>query len=96
MTRRQVGYARRVTESAEAARRARAEARRAGMWGEKVLAGTPKPELYIDLSPTERFYAMARLCARQWLAHHPLPSRLPRSEWPGEKFDIEAERARSR
>lgn len=85
-----------MSEAADAARRARADARRANMWGEKVLAGTPKPELYAGLSPTERFHAMARLCARQWLAHHPPPARLQRSEWPGEKFDIEAERAGSR
>ena len=85
-----------MSEAAEAARRARAEARRASMWGEKVLAGTPKPQLYSDLDPTERFYAMARLCARQWLAHHPPAPRLPRAEWPGERFDIEAERARAR
>jgi len=52
------------------------------------LSALERPELYIDLTPTERFYAMARLCARQWLAHHPPPPKLPRSEWPGEKTTV--------
>lgn len=79
-----------MDDTDEEARIERAKARRERGWhGEKVLAGTPKAELYLDLSPIERFEAMARLCLAQWLANNPLPARLERSQWPGEKFEIE-------
>ena len=80
----------------ERARRLRAEARRkAGIPGKKVVAGTPKPELYEGMSPLERLEAMHRLVVRQWTMSRPLPESTPRSDWPGEVFDIEAERGRS-
>ena len=66
------------------------------MFGEKVVAGTPKPELYVGMTALERLEAMYRLVIRQWTASHPLPKAVPRSEWPGELFDIEAERGRAR
>lgn len=86
-----------MTRANEEARRARAEARRrAGLTGGKVLAGTPKPALFTDLTLTERLEAMWRLCLAQWLAGHPPPQPLERADWPGEVFDIEAERAAGR
>lgn len=66
------------------------------MPGEKVVAGTPKPELYEGMSPLERLEAMHRLVVRQWTMSQPLPESTPRSDWPGEVFDIEAERGCSR
>jgi len=64
-----------------------------GVW---VAAGTSKPELYEGMSPLERLAAMRRLVVRQWTMSQALPESTPRSEWPGEVFDIEAEHGRTR
>lgn len=66
----------------------RAAKRRATWPAETVAAGTPKPALYTDASPTQRFEAMERLCAAQWIAAHGHIDRLPRAQWPGEIFEI--------
>lgn len=59
------------------------------MTGEVVAAGTAKPPLYAELTPEQRFRAMAQLCARQWLASgRALPELGPRSTWPGEVFRL--------
>lgn len=65
------------------------------MFGEKVVTGAPKPLLYEGMTPIERLEALYRLSIRQWTASRPLPKRTPRSDWPGELFDIEAERGRA-
>lgn len=66
-------------------RRARADARRAQMTVEVARLGDPKASPYAHSSPEERIAAAVRL-----MAHHAAlrgaPPRLPRSEWPGEKF----------
>ncbi|WP_156040758.1 hypothetical protein [Chondromyces apiculatus] len=62
----------------------RAQARR--MYpGEIVRSGTPKPNLYADLTLEERFNHQAELVARQHGMVELVQSR-PRHEWPGEVF----------
>lgn len=73
----------------ERERRERAKQRRASWSGEVVRAGTPKPNLYAGTTVEERLSAMTRLCHRLWRSSgRPLPERIPRSEWPGETFEI--------
>jgi hypothetical protein len=72
----------------DAERKARAR-KRAIYPGEVIAARTPKPALYAELSPQERFAAMTKLCEAQWLASHRMIERKSRSEWPGESFRIE-------
>lgn len=68
-----------------AARKARAEARKARMTIEVVKLGEPKPPPYAESSIEDRLNAAIRL-----IEHHQAlrgaPVRLPRSEWPGETF----------
>jgi hypothetical protein len=78
-------------EEQRAARRARAEARRAVMTVEVVPLGTPKAPPYADSSADERLAAATQLIEY----HQALRGRrsaLPRSEWPGETFVISANR----
>ena len=54
-----------------------------------VASGTPKPRLYDDLTPPERLAALARLNRLAWLAATGAePLALPRSEWPGEIYEL--------
>ena len=72
-------------EARKAARKARAEVRRAHMTVEVVATGQRKPSPYADCTPDERLTAAVRL-----IEHHQALrggfSTLPRSEWPGEVF----------
>jgi hypothetical protein len=67
----------------------RAARRRAEWTGGVVSPGTPKPRLYDDLTPEERLAALARLNRLAWRAGGGAePLALPRSEWPGEIFEL--------
>lgn len=58
---------------------------------EVVALGTPERPSYVDSTPQERLAAAVRLIGyHQSLRGHTV--RLPRSEWPGEKFVIGAKR----
>lgn len=60
------------------------------MQGEVTVGHAPKGPLYAALTLEERFDAMASLCARHWeVANGPIKA-LPRSEWPGEVFELTA------
>lgn len=70
-------------------RRQRAEARRATWQASVVEAGEPKPTLYSHMTAEARLRAFIQLNRRVWLASgRPLHERTPRSEWPGEVFEI--------
>jgi hypothetical protein len=68
-----------------AARRARAQARRANMTVEIVPLGQPKPSPYANSSPDERLAAAVRL-----IEHHRAlrgeHTTARRCDWPGEAF----------
>jgi hypothetical protein len=65
-------------------------ARRSAEWnGEVVPAGCPKGRLYDPLTLEQRLAAFTRLNALAWTAAGaPSLSPIPRSEWPGEVFEI--------
>lgn len=72
-------------EVRNAARKARATARRARMTVELVAIGERKPSPYANSTPEERLAAAIRL-----MEHHQALrggyATLPRSAWPGETF----------
>ena len=72
-----------------ASREERAARRRALWSGEVVPARHAKGRLYDSLTPQQRLTAFTRLNELAWAAagDPPLPS-VPRSEWPGEVFEI--------
>jgi len=78
-------------ESEQAARNARAEARRSRITVERVRLGTPKPSPYANSSPEERLEAAVRLMEHHQALRGPRAV-LPRSEWPGETFICGRER----
>lgn len=70
-------------------RQQRAEARRATWRAAVVEAGEPKPGLYRHMTPEARLQAFLQLNRRVWRAlGEPPRERTPRSEWPGEIFEI--------
>lgn len=69
-------------------RRARARARRNNFPGSVVEAGEEKPPLYLDLSLIERIAQLTALNARNAALSGCVPSNIPRSQWPGEIFQI--------
>lgn len=68
--------------------RDRAAQRRASWMAQVVDAGRRKGLLYAGLSPTERLRALTALNARVWKAAGLAPKPLPRSQWPGEVFEL--------
>jgi hypothetical protein len=74
-------------EDDRAARKARADARRARMTIEIVPLGTPKPAAYAECSPEERLAAAVRLIEYHQALRGARPL-VPRSQWPGERFVI--------
>ena len=70
-------------------REERAKLRRASWAGEVVLKGQPKGRLYDELSGEQRLAALARLNQQVWgKAAVPDLRDRPRSEWPGEVFEV--------
>ena len=66
-----------------------ARLRRLQWRGQVVEAGTAKGPLYESLSLVERLQAFAELNRRAWLATgQDWPEPLPRSEWPGQIFEL--------
>lgn|GEM_PF-4554824 len=54
-----------------------------------VVAGTPKPPAYADLTAEERLAAFVELNRRVWeTVSGGEPPRTPRAEWPGEILDL--------
>jgi hypothetical protein len=79
-------------EEERAARIARAVARRAKITVEVVTLGAPERPTYADSTPQERLAAAVRLIGYHQSLRGPTV-RLPRAEWPGEKFVIEVKGA---
>lgn len=85
-----------MTGSEDDARRLRAERRRAaGMSGEIVAAGVPKPALHEATTVADRLVAAWQLSRRLWLLSGRTLEDPPRAALPGATFDIRAERKRT-
>lgn len=70
-------------------REERAKLRRASWAAEVVLKGQPKGRLYDDFSSEQRLAALARLNQQVWGKAAVADLRdLPRSDWPGEVFEV--------
>lgn len=78
-------------EEKQAARRARAAARRASMTIEVVSLGQPKPSPYANSTPEERIAAAVRLIEHHQALRGVRPA-VPRCEWPGETFVVGGQR----
>jgi hypothetical protein len=65
--------------------------RKLRMTVEVVALGQHKPSPYVDSQPEERLAAATRLIEHHQALRGKIES-LPRSQWPGEVFVIDAER----
>lgn len=79
----------------EAERQARAERRRAGYPGSVTRPGEEKPFLYEGKTALERLALMTALVEQQAGLSDSRPAPIPRSEWPGEVFDIDERNRRT-
>lgn len=69
-------------------REERAQARRNSFPGFAIKAGEEKPPLYLEMSVLERFAHQTALSVRNAALSGHVPSKIPRSQWPGEIFKI--------